>query len=144
MSTLDNIEFHSEDIDFQLPNPDIVRMWIHDTIREEGSTLDNLNFIFCSDEYLYQLNVEYLQHDTYTDVITFPYSDDSVEGDIFISVERTRDNAQDFGVSPMHELHRVIIHGVLHLIGYDDHSDEDEAAMRAKENHYLAKYPLPL
>jgi probable rRNA maturation factor len=140
---IDFIDFHAEDVDFELPTPEIISFWINDSIKAEKATLGGaLNFIFCSDEYLYRLNMQYLQHDTYTDVITFPYSDEHVEGDIFISIDRVADNARDLGISFAEELHRVIIHGVLHLIGYDDLSDEDEAAMRQKENFYLQRLPL--
>jgi len=88
--------------------------------------------------------MEYLQHDTYTDVITFPYSETAVEGDIFISLDRVNDNAFYLKVGKMHELHRVIIHGVLHLLGYKDGTEQEEKQMRERENYYLAKFPLPL
>jgi rRNA maturation RNase YbeY len=139
---LEFIEFHAEDVEFEMPQSEIIAFWILETIKAEKSLLGGaLNFIFCSDEYLYRLNMEYLQHDTYTDVITFPYSDEHVEGDIFVSIDRVADNAQELGVSFAEELHRVLIHGVLHLIGYDDLSDDDEAEMREKENFYLKLLP---
>ncbi len=141
---LDLIEFFSEQVVFELPNADVVRLWIYETIQSEKQELTGINFIFCSDEYLYQMNMEYLQHDTYTDVITFPYSETAVEGDIFISLDRVNDNAFYLKVGKMHELHRVIIHGVLHLLGYRDGTDQEEKQMRERENHYLAKFPLPL
>lgn len=139
---LDQIEFHSEDVDFEPQRGDILRFWINETIQHEGQKLgEALNFIFCSDEYLYELNMQYLQHDTYTDVITFPYGTDLIEGDIFISIERVRENAADLGVSFEQELHRVMIHGVLHLCGLDDLEDEAEAEMREREDFYLARLP---
>jgi probable rRNA maturation factor len=133
-----NIEFHNEDVDYELEHPDRVRFWIVETVRAEDGILGDLNFIFCSDEYLYQMNVDYLGHDTYTDVITFPYSEEHVEGDIFISVDRIRENAQTFGVTERQEMLRVIIHGVLHLLGYGDLTDEEEKTMREKEDFYLS------
>lgn len=142
-NVLDFIEYHVEDVDFELQNPEIIAFWINETIKAEEDVLGGpLNFIFCSDEYLYEMNMEYLQHDTYTDVITFPMSDEHVEGDIFISIDRVADNAKDLGITFERELHRVMIHGVLHLLGYDDLSDEDEANMRHLEDTYLAKLPL--
>jgi probable rRNA maturation factor len=141
----DPIVFHSEDIEFELPEEERIAQWIEAVAESEGKAVSVINFIFCSDEYLYQMNMEYLQHDTYTDVITFPYAeaeDDYIEGDIFISVERTADNASKFGVSPLHELHRVIIHGVLHLIGYDDKTAEKKIIMTEKEDEYLTKLLL--
>ncbi len=139
---LDQIEFHSEDVDFEPQRADILRFWINETIQNEAQKLgEALNFIFCSDEYLYELNMQYLQHDTYTDVISFPAGTDKIEGDIFISIERVRENAEELKISFEQELHRVIIHGVLHFCGYDDLTDEDEAAMRAREDFYLQRLP---
>jgi rRNA maturation RNase YbeY len=132
------IQFHNEGIDFALPNPERSRQWLLYVIDQESFTIENLNYIFCSDEHLYQMNVQFLNHDTLTDVITFPYATEHVEGDIFISVDRTSDNAKSFGVSPNHELNRVMVHGLLHLLGYKDKTDEDQELMTDKENHYLA------
>ena len=141
----DPISFHIEEIEFELSEPQKLTEWIESTASAEGKSISAVNFIFCSDEYLYKMNMDYLQHDTYTDVITFPYSspeDSYIEGDIFISVERTAENARKFGVSPEIELHRVMIHGVLHLIGYDDKSPAKKKIMTAKEDEYLAKLLL--
>ena len=135
----ESIAFHSEGISFALPTPDQTKQWIWETIQAEHQELEQLTFIFCSDEYLHKINVEYLQHDTYTDVITFPYAEEWVEGDIFISVERIRENAQQYSVAPDHELHRVIIHGVLHLLGYGDKTPEEKEIMTTKEDLYLKK-----
>ena len=133
------IGYESEDIDFELQNQSIVTSWIQETVANENKTLTGVTYIFCSDVYLHKLNVEHLQHDTLTDVITFPYSDVDVEGDIFISIDRIRDNAQKFGVPVLHELHRVMIHGMLHLCGYGDTHPKDKLLMTDKENWYLAK-----
>ena len=138
--------YNVEDVDFpegipleQLVNQDSVSSWIEKTIETEGATLGAVSYIFCSDDYLHQMNVEYLNHDTLTDVITFPYNDNPIEGDIFISIDRVKDNAQDLAVAFIDELHRVMIHGVLHLCGYSDETDEQEAEMRRKEDGYLKK-----
>lgn len=135
----DKIIYNIEDIDFQLPSEAPLSIWIEKTIQSEGKKLGNVSYIFCSDDYLHEMNVEYLAHDTLTDVITFPYNRNPIEGDIFISIDRVRDNAQDLGVSFDIELHRVMIHGVLHLCGYKDETDEEEALMRQKEDEYLAQ-----
>ena len=129
--------YNIEDIDFQLVNQDSLSAWIEKTINTEGAILGAVGYIFCSDDYLHQMNVEYLNHDTLTDVITFPYNDNPIEGDIFISIDRVKDNAQDLNIAFNDELHRVMIHGVLHLCGYSDETDEQEAEMRQKEDEYL-------
>ena len=109
--------------------------WIADVCSNEGKVLDELSLVFCSDNYLLEINQQHLNHDYYTDIITFDYSVDSVIcGDLFISVDRVLENAGSFGVSFLHELHRVIIHGVLHLCGFNDKSSEEEAIMRSKED----------
>ena len=129
--------YNIEDVDFQLVSQNLVSSWIEKTIETEGATLGAVSYIFCSDDYLHQMNVEYLNHDTLTDVITFPYNDNPIEGDIFISIDRVKDNAQDLNIAFNDELHRVMIHGVLHLCGYSDETDEQEAEMRRKEDEYL-------
>lgn len=139
---LKDISFFSEDIAFTLKDKAKVRSWIGDTIKAEGfKRIAELSFVFCSDAYLLEINKQYLNHDTYTDIVTFDSSDDEdvVAGDIFISVERTQENAVKFGVAAQDELHRVIIHGVLHLCGYLDKKKEDKELMTSKENEYLAK-----
>lgn len=133
-----NIAFSSEEIDFCLENEKIIRDWLKEIIEREEKELLSLNFIFCSDEYLYDMNVEYLEHDTFTDVITFPYSAPPIiEGDIFISIDRIKENAKKFKVSFTNELHRVMAHGVLHLCGLGDKSDQEALVMRQKENEAL-------
>jgi len=125
------LTFHTEDIDFELENAEKIQQWILQAIEHEGGTLSFINYIFCSDTYLHRINVEYLNHDTYTDIITFPYSDETIESDIFISINRVRENAKTFNVTFERELHRVMIHGVLHLLGYGDKTKEEQNAMRA-------------
>ena len=131
------IEENSTDFSLDEPTEERLTHWIEQTIQQEGKELGYINYVFCDDDYLHQINMEYLQHDTLTDIITFPYNYSPIESDIFISIERVKDNAQDFGVSFQTELNRVIIHGVFHLCGYLDETDEEEAAMREKENQAL-------
>jgi probable rRNA maturation factor len=134
---MDKIIYNVEDIDFQLPNEHPLSIWIEKTIIEEKKELGAVSYIFCSDDYLHQMNVEYLDHDTLTDVITFPYNDNPIEGDIFISIDRVKDNAHDLNIPFENELHRVMIHGILHLCGYRDETDEEETEIRQKEDKYL-------
>lgn len=135
------INFFEEDIQFKLKNKAQVRQWITDTINAEGYKLKELTYVFCSDAYLLQINQQYLDHDTYTDIITFDNSEEEgiIIGDIFISIERIRDNAHKFTVSETDELHRVIIHGVLHLLGYKDKTAASKEKMTQKEDEYLSK-----
>lgn len=134
------IEFFSEDIDFSLPNPAKVSDWISSVIQEHGQELITLTFVFCSDDYLHDMNVAYLDHDTLTDIITFDNADEegTIEGDIFISIDRVKENAASIGTSFTDELHRVLIHGVLHLLGYDDKNDEAQTLMRKQEDSCLS------
>lgn len=133
------VEFYYEDIDFQLEQPQVLIDWILAVIRHEKRRVVHLNFIFCSDPYLHKINVEYLDHDTLTDVITFPYLDPpDVEGDIFISVDRVGENARQLKLGFEEELHRVMIHGVLHLCGYSDSTPTQKTQMGEKENEALA------
>lgn len=133
------IVFHSEDVDFELNEVSTLKDWIAATIQEEDKLPGPLNFIFCSDDYLHALNVEFLDHDTLTDIITFPLSDTEVSGDIFISIDRVRENASTYKVEFDEELSRVMIHGILHLCGYGDKTSEESNTMREKEDFYLAK-----
>jgi probable rRNA maturation factor len=134
------INFFSEDTEYILKNKLQLKRWIKDTIKAEGYRLNELNYILCSDAYLLQINQQYLNHDTYTDIVTFDNSEKSgtITGDIFISVDRTQENAQTFKVSAETELHRVMIHGALHLLGYLDKKPADKKLMTEKENQYLA------
>ena len=139
---LKDISFFSEDIEFTLKDKAKVRNWIAETVKAEGfKRIAELSFVFCSDTYLLAINKEYLDHDTYTDIVTFDTSEgeDVIAGDIFISVDRTRENAAKFAVSDTDELHRVLIHGILHLCGFLDKTKTDKELMTAKENEYLAK-----
>ena len=135
------VDFFCEDIDFELQNQEAIADWIMQTVADEGKIFQHCSFIFCSDEYLHKINVEYLQHDDYTDIITFPYSENPIEGDIYISVERLRENALTLEIPFENELHRVIIHGTLHLCGYTDKTATEKSQMTAKEDFYLSKLP---
>lgn len=135
------ISFHSEDVDFELPLPDKVSDWLSALVRQESCVLHALQFIFCSDTFLLTLNIEYLQHDTLTDIITFPYADPpTVEGDVYISIDRVRENAASFGTTFEDELRRVMAHGVLHLCGYGDKTDAEALRMRGKESEALRSW----
>ncbi|WAC01006.1 rRNA maturation RNase YbeY [Lacinutrix neustonica] len=131
------ISFNYEN-NFKLPNEHRVSSWISDVIQSEGCIEDEVNYVFCDDAYLYKLNVEFLNHDTLTDIISFDYSvGKTLQGDVFISTERVSENASDFDVAFEDELHRVMVHGILHYCGYKDKSESEAKLMREKENHYL-------
>ena len=134
----EGVHYYYEDIDFEMPEDDKISNWVQKTILAEGKAFRSVSYIFCSDEYLHKINMEYLSHDDYTDVITFPYAENPVEGDVFISIERIRENADNQKVTFEKELHRVMIHGALHLCGHTDKTPELRAAMTEKENFYLA------
>jgi len=137
-----SIHFHYLVSPFSFPGRTILKGFLARMIRTEGFRIAHINYIFCDDPFLLQLNQEFLQHNTYTDIITFDNSEDPevIEGDIFISVERIRENASKFDIPFEEELRRVIIHGVLHLLGYSDKSSDDKIAMRGKEDAYLSLF----
>lgn len=129
---------YNYEIDFLIPNEQTISKWIINAIISEGFKIEEINYVFCDDEYLHKLNVEFLNHDTLTDVISFDYTVGKIiQGDIFISIERVRENAIEFRTSFENELNRVMIHGVLHYCGYKDKTVEDEKQMRSKEDFYL-------
>lgn len=128
------IYFNTEDVDFLLQDEQKVKTWIKEVVKGFGKRVGNVSYLFCSDDYLYKVNVEYLNHDTLTDIITFDYANGNlVSGDILISVDRVKENAKLFDVTFEQELHRVIIHGIHHLLGQGDKSDEEALQMRKKE-----------
>ncbi|SDW09767.1 rRNA maturation RNase YbeY [Flavobacterium degerlachei] len=134
------INFNYES-DFNLDNEEAIAAWISAVIVSENKNEGEINYIFCDDEYLHKINLEYLNHDNLTDIISFDYTvGNEINGDIFISVERVQDNANDFEVSFETELKRVIAHGVLHYCGYKDKGEEDERVMRLKEDEKLAMF----
>jgi rRNA maturation RNase YbeY len=127
---------------FNFPNRNRLKDFIIKLFKKEGFKTGTINYIFCTDEYLLQINQQYLNHNTYTDIITFPLSEknEPISSDIFISTDRIKENAKTFNTSFQNELHRVIFHGVLHLCGYKDKTKEQSALMRQKEQHYLDLY----
>lgn len=136
------LRFFAEDVSYTLPQKQATRQWLKAQAATEGRALGDLNYIFCSDEYLLNVNREYLAHDYYTDIITFDNSESEgvLEGDIFISVERVADNARQLNVAPEQEMRRVLAHGLLHLCGYGDKGDAQERIMRAKEDEWLSRF----
>lgn len=136
------ISFFTESIKYNLPQKLKVKKWLKTSIEKEGFKLGELNFIFCSDEYLLSINQQYLNHDTYTDIITFDNSDGDklILSDIFISVDRVNENASKFKTTPFNEVCRIMIHGTLHLLGYKDKGKEAKTLMTAKEDEYLMLY----
>lgn len=134
------ISFNYE-TDFKLDNEAQYEDWISRIIESEGFDEGEINYIFCDDDYLHKINVEYLDHDTLTDIISFDYTVGNVlQGDIFVSIERVKDNANDFNVPFDDELKRVLSHGVLHYCGYKDKSPKDEALMRSKEEEKMQMF----
>jgi probable rRNA maturation factor len=134
------ITFQSQRVTYSLPAKQLVKKWIVDVVRNEKKNPGNINFLFTSDEEVLQMNIRYLQHDTYTDIITFDSGEGgTVAGDITISVDRVRDNASRFNTSFADEMHRVIIHGILHLCGYKDKTVAQRSVMRKKEDEALRK-----
>lgn len=133
------VNFFSEDTDFELKGKREIAQWIKQVATEHQRKVGEINYIFCNDDYLLDLNQEHLQHDTYTDIITFDYSSDGIiEGDIYVSVERVAENAQQFQQGFDRELKRVIIHGILHLVGFKDKTEADQATMRSFEDKHLS------
>lgn len=129
---------YNYETDFKVDNEEQISQWIQSVIESEGLVMGDINYIFCDDDYLHKINVEFLDHDTLTDIISFDYKVGKIlHGDIFISVERVADNASDFEVSFDQELSRVMIHGILHYCGYKDKTESDKALMRQKENDCL-------
>jgi len=132
------VRYFFEDIKFEYRNKQFNNRWLKLVAESEICRLGDINIIFCSDPYILGINLQYLSHDYFTDIITFDYSEKPViSGDLFISVDSVRENALFYGTEFSEELHRVIVHGILHLIGYDDHTEADTAVMRSKENYYL-------
>ncbi len=133
------IRFYTEDIKFNLPDKQLVKKWLQNAALAEGKKTGEISIIFCSDTYLLQINGQYLGHNYYTDIITFDYTEEEViNGDLFISVDTVRANAQEYGQSFEQELRRVMVHGMLHLCGYEDATPGQQKAMRAAEDKNLA------
>jgi probable rRNA maturation factor len=136
------INFFNEDVDFRPTNPIKTKRWINGVINRAGAELNEINYIFCSDEYLLDINKEHLNHDYFTDIITFDNSEEGgvVEADIFISIDRVKENAKNENKAFEDEMRRVLIHGVLHLLGFEDSSEELKKKMREEEDKQLALF----
>ena len=138
---MDRIFFFSEDIDFQLNNPQLLADWISSVVDHHNQAIESINYIYCSDNYLLNINQEYLDHDYFTDIITFDNRDfhhQPIDADIFISIDRVQDNSEQYNIPFHSELHRVMVHGVLHLLGQGDKTQEEKKQMREKEDAYLS------
>jgi len=143
-----SINFFTQDITFTLRNKTKLREWLHTVTKKEAAEIAELNYIFCSDKYLLELNKKHLNHNTLTDVITFDNAPrpspldprPSITGDIFISIPRIKENAKQYNVTTAHELHRVMVHGLLHLLGYTDKKPAHKALMTEKEDYYLKRF----
>lgn len=137
------IEFYNEDVALPNINPKNINLWISSIIKNHKKKVGDISFIFCSDNYLIQINRDYLNHDYFTDIITFNYNNNIIiSGDIYISIDTVKNNAVDYDVTFENELNRVIVHGILHLIGFDDKTDEQQTIMTQKENEALNIFPL--
>jgi len=132
-----SIQFHSLVDDFKLKNKTLYKAAVLAFAKEEGARIGTINYVFCSDDYLLELNKTYLNHDYYTDILSFPLSLEPIAGDIFISIDRVRENATTFNTDFTTELSRVIAHGLLHFLGYDDHTENNIRMMREKENEFI-------
>ena len=133
------ISYYFQDTDFKFRDRRKTNEWLKLAAESEIRRIGNISIIFCSDNYVLDINQKYLQHDYFTDIITFDYCEgDCLSGDLFISVDSVRENSVEFGTEFKDELNRVIIHGLLHLVGYDDHTEKDIKLMRSKENYYLS------
>lgn len=139
-----DISFHNEDISLRLPQIRLTRKWIRSIAYKFNKEIGFVNFIFCSDNYLLDINRTYLHHNYYTDIITFPYKDEPLESDIYISIDRVRDNARNFNVSFNSELRRVMAHGILHLCGFSDKSEKAQELMREEEDLALESWAKQL
>ncbi|UPT66050.1 MAG: rRNA maturation RNase YbeY [Sphingobacteriales bacterium JAD_PAG50586_3] len=138
-----NISFRLQDVKFTLKDKQVLRNWVALVASNDGYSIAPINYVFCSDTHLLEMNKQFLNHNYFTDIITFDYTEGKrISGDIFISIDRVADNAKTYKSTFEQELHRVMIHGVLHLMGYKDKSPADEKKMRAKENAALKLLPL--
>lgn len=140
MERKESIWFFTEEVNYVHPQKEATRAWIRSIIRNEGYRTGQINIIFCSDDYLHEINVKYLKHNTLTDIITFDLSEsrEEISGDIYISLHRAKDNARKFNVRIRHEIRRLIVHGVLHLTGYRDKAVKEKELMTRKEDYYLS------
>ncbi len=138
--TSSKINYFSESINYSINDEKTISDWLHLITKTENFDISELNYIFCNDKYLYSLNVEYLNHDTFTDIISFDFSEENgkITGDIYISIERISENAKKFSKTFENELHRIMAHGLLHLLGYSDKTKSEKLVMTEKEDYYLS------
>ena len=145
MPSKSKVCFFFQNVKARLTHRTLLKKYIHAVFKKEGKKLESLNYIFCTDKVLLEINRKYLKHDFYTDIITFDLSEtETIRAEIYISVDRVRENAMKLEVSFKSELHRVIFHGMLHLCGYNDKTQAEKKKIRSKEDHYLNKYNLEL
>lgn len=131
--------FFTEDRNYRLIQKSLVREWLQQAVEDHQRSVREINYIFCSDHYLHSINKRFLRHDTFTDIITFDYAESTeIRADVYISVDRARENAVTYSVLVVDEIHRLLIHGLLHLLGYADKTKEEKAVMRTKEEYYLS------
>lgn len=142
LEELQTIEFYYEDIDFKLDHQEKYAEWLKNIASSNQKSIGELSYIFSTDEKVLEINKQYLNHDYYTDIISFPYDLDPISGDIYISIDRVKDNAIGLDIDFQEELHRVMAHGLLHFIGFDDHSEKDIKAMRKAENAAIEQYKI--
>ena len=137
------ISFNKVETGFVLPEPGKLKTWLKHVVQSEGKSLGDLNYLFVDDKYLLEINQKFLDHDTLTDIITFPLSQSSdiISGEVYLSIERIKENAINLNVDFERELQRVMVHGLLHLIGYDDGTDDEKNLIRSKEDYYLNLQP---
>jgi len=139
------VNFFAEGVSFKPKQTLKIKAWLKDVAAKEGYQIGTLNYVFCNDEYILETNQQYLQHDYYTDIITFDYTErKKISGDLVVSIDTVKSNAEMLGVDENQELCRVIVHGVLHLCGYKDKEKAEELIMRDKENYYLSKFNVSI
>ncbi len=142
MESSSDISFYYDDVDFQLNDPQTYRRWLMEIAALYNKEIGELSYMFSSDEKVLEINKTYLDHDYYTDIISFPYEKQPISGDIYISIDRVKDNAEHYTIDFELELCRVIAHGLLHFIGFDDHEEEDIKAMRQAEEQAIEQYKI--
>lgn len=143
MENKPSVYFFSEGIKYVIPKKKTIRDWIFSSIISENKSPGTINIIFCDDQYLHKINLDYLKHDYLTDIITFNNNDgDIISADIFISIDRAEENARKYKVKKISEIHRLIIHGILHLLGYDDKTPGEKQLMSEREDYYLSLLPI--
>lgn len=140
------ISFFNQDSAFQPKNKRLLYNWLHEIAVAEGAKIDYINYVFCTDNFLLDLNLKYLNHDTFTDIITFEYNekDEPIASDIYISIERCLENSKSLNIPFIDELHRLLAHGILHLLGYQDKTKKLKQIMTEKEDYYLSLRPIIL